>query len=355
MQEPFERHETREPFAVRLRRDFRFAELLRIVQVQIDGADEPHERVQPEEGERADEQAGHAEENHVQQRIILFVHRVGVRPVFGKADGRAGMTLLAGGEDVGFRKVRRGIGRRQDVVLAVAIVTGGDAGRGVGFAQGHGLAVIGFAIMFQPVGVAFAATGVAEGLEIVVLGILDVMRRMAIRANRSARIAFGQQLPVNALVVGFLDAHMTFAAGFGDVGVVDGRIAVHGAFDAMRAVAIVAGRRHDESHLHQRPAVDAVEVLRRRLRMFHLIFLRQLGVVMTFGAGLRQIEFENRRGRIFHGQDVVRAVAVPAIGRAGSAERMTHAVDAGRVILSFLFMATGAIRRAAIRGCGPVP
>src|SRR5208283_5437498 len=106
----------------------------------------------------------------------------------------------------------------------MAVVTGGDGGRGIGFAEGHGLAVIGVAIMFQPVGVASATTGVADGLEIVTLGILDVMRRMAIRADGSARIAFGQQLPVNALVVGFLDADVAFAAGFGDVGVVDGRI-----------------------------------------------------------------------------------------------------------------------------------
>ena len=173
------------------------------------------------------EQAGHPQKHHVEQRIILFVHRVGVRLVFGEADGGARMTLLAGGEDVGLGKMRRRIGRRQDVVLAVAVVAGGDGGRGVGFAEGHGLAVVGFAIMFQPVGVAFAATGVADGLEIVVLGILDVMRGMAIGADRSARIALGQQLSVNALVVGFLDADVTFAAGLGDVGVVDGRVAVH--------------------------------------------------------------------------------------------------------------------------------
>ena len=104
------------------------------------------------------EQAGHAQKHHVEQRIILCVQRVGVRLVFGEPDRRAGMTLLAGGEDVGLGKMRRRIGRRQDVVIAVAVVAGGDGGRGVGFAQRHGLAVIGVAIMFQPVGVAFAAT-----------------------------------------------------------------------------------------------------------------------------------------------------------------------------------------------------
>ena len=128
-----------------------------------------------------------------------------------------------------------------------------------------------------------------------------------------------------------------------------------GAFDVVRAVAIVAGRRHDEPHLHQRPAVDAVEVLRRGLRMLHLVFLRQVGIVVTLGAGLRQIEFENRRQGIFDRQDVVRAVAVPAIGGAGSAERMAHAVDAGGVILCLLFVAAGAIGRRQFRRRGRVP
>ena len=154
---------------------------------------------------------------------------------------------------------------------------------------------------------------VADGLEIVALGIDDVVRAVAIGADRSARVALGQQLAVDALVVGLLDADVAFAAGLGDVGVVDGRIAVHGAFDVVHAVAIVAGRRDDQAHLQQRPAVDAVHVLRRGLGIFHLVFLRQVGVAVTFGAGLRQVQFEDRRRRVFDRQHVVRAVAVPAL------------------------------------------
>src|SRR5208282_3753632 len=100
-----------------------------------------------------------------------------------------------------------------------------------------------------------AAAFVADGFEIIALRIYDFMRGVTVRADRSARVAFGQQLTVNALVVSRFDAEMTFAASPGDVGVVDGRIAVHRAFDVVHTVAIVARRRHNQTHFEQRAAV----------------------------------------------------------------------------------------------------
>ncbi len=96
-------------------------------------------------------------------------------------------------------------------------------------------------------------------------GIFNFVRGVAIGANRPALVAFGQQLAVNALIVRLLDAQVAFAAGLGDVGVVDRRIAVHVAFDVMHAVAIVARRRHNQSHFQQGVSVDAVHVFGRRL------------------------------------------------------------------------------------------
>jgi len=89
---------------------------------------------------------------------------------------------------------------------------------------------------------------------------------------------------VNAFVVSFLDADVALAAGAGDVSMVDGRIAVHRALDVMHAMAVVAGRRHNQTHLQQRVAVDAVHVLVRRLGKFNLVFLREIRVAVTFGA-----------------------------------------------------------------------
>ena len=106
MQKPLKRHEAREPFVVHLRLNFRLAEFLRVVQIEVDRAHQPPEGVQAEESERADEQAGHAQKHGVEQRIMLAVQRIGVRIVFGEADGGVGMTLLAGGQNVGFGQMR---------------------------------------------------------------------------------------------------------------------------------------------------------------------------------------------------------------------------------------------------------
>ena len=79
-------------------------------------------------------------------------------------------------------------------------------------------------------------------------------------------------------------------------------------------MAVIAGRGDDEAHFEQGPPVDAVHVLRRRLGILHLVFLRQPGVAVAFGAGAGQVQFEDRRFGILGREHVVRAVAIPATG-----------------------------------------
>src|SRR5437588_10788497 len=100
----------------------------------------------------------------------------------------------------------------------------------------------------------------------------------------------------------------------------------------MDAVAIVAGRRDDQAHLDEGPAMDAVEVLRGGFGMFDAVFGGEVGIVMTPGAGLREVHLEHRGSRVYDGQDVMRTVAIPAISRAGRAQGVAHAVDAGGVL-----------------------
>lgn len=100
--------------------------------------------------------------------------------------------------------------------------------------------------------------------------------------------------------------------------------------------------------------MDAFRILRRRLGMLHLVFFGEARVVMTFGAGLRQIQFEYRRGRVFRGSDLVRAVAIPTIGRAGRAHLMAEAVDALRILFLLFLVATAAIRRRQFAGMDEV-
>ena len=316
------------------------------MQIKINRADEPAERMQSEKRERADEQSGHRQKNGVEERIMFSILRIGVRIVFRETHRRIRMTFLAGDENICRRQLRARIGRRQNVVIAVAVVTGGDFRRDVWFAERHSFAVIGFAIMRQPIGVAFAATLVADGFEIISFRIGNFVRGVAIGANGPARISFGQQLSVNARVINFFNAEMALAAGRGDVGMINRRIAVHGAFDVVNAVAIVARRRDNQTHFQQRLPVNAVHVLQRRIGMRDLIFFRQSGIAVTFGAGERQIHFENRRGRIRHSQNSVRAVAIPTLCRAGRAKQMADAVNARGIIRAFLCMTMRAIRRA---------
>ena len=90
--------------------------------------------------------------------------------------------------------------------MSVAVVARGDFRSHGRFSKRHRLAVIGLAIMFKTIFVAFAATRIARHFEMPVLRRLDIVRRVTIRANRSTLIAFRQQLSVNTLVVNLLDA-----------------------------------------------------------------------------------------------------------------------------------------------------
>jgi len=182
-----------------------------------------------------------------------------------------------------------GIGGWEHIVKSVAVITRSDGGCRIRFAQRHSFAVIRFAVMFQTVCVTFAATFVAGGFEIIARRIYDLMRAVAINAHRPAFVAHGEQLAVDALIVSFLDANVTFAAGLGDVGVVDRRIAIHAALDAVCTMTIVARWRDNQTHLQQRSSVNAVHVLIRRLGKFDLIFFRELRVAVTLRARRRQI------------------------------------------------------------------
>src|SRR6266700_4022055 len=133
--------------------------------------------------------------------------------------------------------------------MSMAVVAGGDI-RGDGrFAKGHRLAMIGIAIMFQSVLMAFAAAGITGHFEVSVARGFDFVSGMAVRAHRPAFVAFSQQLTMNALVVSLFDADMALAASFCHSLFVDRRIAIHPALDLMHAMAVVTGWRDNHPHL----------------------------------------------------------------------------------------------------------
>ena len=156
-------------------------------------------------------------------------------------------------------------------MVPMTIEACGNFGGGVGFAQHYRFAVIGFIIMSQAILVAFAATLIAGDFEVAVLGRFDLVCGMTIGADRAAFIALGQQLAVDALVVGLLDFDVALAASFSHVGRVDGRISIDRSLDIVHSVAVVTGRRHNQPHLEQRPPVDAVHVLGGRFGVLHFV------------------------------------------------------------------------------------
>ena len=112
-------------------------------------------------------------------------------------------------------------------------------------------------------------------------------------------------MAVNAFFVNLFHTDVALAAGPGDVLFVNRRIAINAAFNPMDAVTVIAGRSNDEAHFQERPAMDAIRVLSRGIRIFHFVFAGQASVAVTLGASLRQVEFEDGRVHVFCGHDVM--------------------------------------------------
>ena len=130
-------------------------------------------------------------------------------------------------------------------MMTVAVVAGRHFGSYVRPAQGHGFAVVSIAIMFKPVFMTLPATLVAGHFEMSVFRRFHLVGSVTIDANGTALVTFGEQLAMNTLIIGLLDFDMALATGFGNVGGVNGGLAVHRPLDIVHAVTIIAGRRYD--------------------------------------------------------------------------------------------------------------
>src|SRR5215469_2410520 len=106
--------------------------------------------------------------------------------------------------------------------MSMAIVAGGDFGSHVRLAQCHGFSVVRIPVMSEAILVTSATALVAGHFKVAVLARFNLVRRMAVGAHRSAFVPPGQELPVNALVIGLLDLDVALAAGLCHVRRVDG-------------------------------------------------------------------------------------------------------------------------------------
>ena len=85
--------------------------------------------------------------------------------------------------------------------------------------------------------------------------------------------------------------------------------------------------------------MNAIHVLGGRLRILYLVLLRQPRIAVAVGASLGKVQLEDRRIGILYRQYVVRAMAIPATGRAGGAQSVADPVNAGGVVFSGLAVA----------------
>ncbi len=87
----------------------------------VSSANQPQDGVEHEEAENADEKDVHEQANEVKAGAQGAVVCIGVRLIFDEACVGPGVALAAGSDEVCRIDGREGIGRRPDVVGAVAI------------------------------------------------------------------------------------------------------------------------------------------------------------------------------------------------------------------------------------------
>ena len=243
---------------------------------------------------------------------------------------------------------------RQDVVVAVAIVAGGHFGGDVGPAQHHGLAVVGVAIMRQPVLVAAAASLVAGGLEIVAVrrgrfhGPNGNPRRPGrfgrpwpesgrgrwrCRFSRCPRWHLPQVAATLAWLMGELRSTL--------------RLMSWTPWQSLQEGATI------------KPIFSSA-----RPWMLSVYWLATCGYFMRYSAvmpgllwHLAQVEgrlsLKTGESAFLTGCNVVRAVAIHAGGGGGSPHGLAHAVDAAGVLGGFGGVAGGALRPGAGRWDAP--
>ena len=130
-------------------------------------------------------------------------------------------------------------------MMTMAVVASGDVRGDVGFSQRHRFAMVSVPVMLESILVTTTAPLVTCHLEMAVLGSFNRVCGVTVRANRTAFVTFGEKLAVDTLVIGLLDSNVALAASLGDVQRIDRRVTVHGAFDIVHPMTIVARRSHN--------------------------------------------------------------------------------------------------------------
>ena len=130
------------------------------------------------------------------------------------------------------------------------------------------------------------------------------VRRVAICADRSLAIARSHHLAVNAIEILVPHASMACTAGVRNIRSKRCTLWILVAQNAMRTVATGAVRRHQQTFLAYRIAMDRIHI--RRVDVRQTVLLRNLLVRMAVATGLRNVQRVHRRLRITLWHDCMR-------------------------------------------------
>ena len=130
----------------------------------------------------------------------------------------------------------------------------------------------------------------------------DLVRGMAIGANRRRRITRPQLLAMNACHVIPLRSCMAGAAGCRDVGAIGAAGGILLAQNLVRSVTTRATGRHQQPVLGQRESMDGIHVL--RIHLGEPVLLGELRITMAGSAGARQVRWISAGFRIARRQEL---------------------------------------------------
>jgi len=163
------------------------------------------------------------------------------------------------------------------------------------------------------------------------------MLAVAVRANRSVNFAARDQLAVRSFPELLLNAGVTFATGTWDIEVVNGRMRIVGAINAVRRatgrVAVVA-RCCQQHAAGDRPAMYRALESRYRLAIENLVFGGQVDILVTLSAGQGKVFGADARMSVRRGQNTMPAVTIGAardIGVFACNDASVASVDFGHV------------------------
>ena len=209
--------------------------------------------MQQSKRQRTDEQRGHAPEGPEQPRVGLAIVVRRVCQIAGKTPVRSFVTLATSLNHVVAAKPRGRVGRSENIVRAMAVVTLGDTLP----TQARNLAVKGVEESFSLVFV--TATALLHHLcaESQLFSARDRVRSMTVLAGGILFVRVRVVRPVDAGAERFFYPVVAGAAGAGDILRTDRRLRIRGRTLGVCAVTIGAGCRHDEAGL-QGSTMDAV-------------------------------------------------------------------------------------------------